>query len=79
MVLILATALGLAWETTMALLFLGARDYRISAQELEAKRQEFSRLNHETSRSVLELYQSRKSAAAAYSDQHRLPQLHTAG
>jgi uncharacterized protein (DUF2336 family) len=79
MVLILATALGFAWETTMALLFLGAIDYRISAQELEAKREEFTRLNHETSRSVLELYQSRKSAAAAESDQRRLPQLHAAG
>jgi uncharacterized protein (DUF2336 family) len=79
MVLILATALGFAWETTMALLFLGATDHRISAQELEAKKAEFARLNHETSRSVLELYQSRKSAAAADSDQRRLPQLHTAG
>ena len=79
MVLILAMALGFAWETTMALLFLGATDYRISAQELEAKREDFVRLNRETSRSVLELYQSRKSAAAADSEQRRLPQLHTAG
>jgi uncharacterized protein (DUF2336 family) len=79
MVLVLATALGFSWETTMALLFLGAMDYRISAQELEAKRTEFARLNHEASRGVLELYQSRRSAAAADSDQRRLPQRHTVG
>jgi uncharacterized protein (DUF2336 family) len=76
MVLILATALGFAWETTMALLFLGAKDHRISAQELEGRREEFARLNRETSRSVLELYQSRKSAAAVETDKRRLPQLH---
>ena len=52
---------------------------RISAQELEGRREEFARLNHETSRSVLDLYQSRKSAAAVETDKRRLPQLHGAG
>jgi uncharacterized protein (DUF2336 family) len=79
MTLILAKALGFGWETAMSLLFLGAKDHRISAHDLDGKREEFSRLNHETSRRVLKLYQSRKSAAGADSDQRRLPQLHGAG
>jgi uncharacterized protein (DUF2336 family) len=79
MVLILARALGFAWETTMSLLFLGAKDHRIAARELDDKKDEFASLNHETSRSVLKLYQSRKSEAAAALDQRRLPQLHGAG
>jgi uncharacterized protein (DUF2336 family) len=79
MVLILAKAVGFAWETAMSLLFLGAKDHRISARELDCMREEFARLNRETSRNVLRLYQSRKSAAGADSDQRRLPQLHSAG
>lgn len=77
--LILAKALGLSWETAMSLLFLGAKDHRISAHNLDGKREEFARLNHETSRNVLKLYKSRKSAAGADLDQLRLPQLHAAG
>ena len=75
--LILAKALAFSWETTMALLFLGAPDHRIMAHELEGMRLEFAGLNVATSRSVLKTYQSRKQAAAADSDHHRLPQLHT--
>jgi uncharacterized protein (DUF2336 family) len=75
--LILAKALGFSWETAMALLFLGATDYRIMAHDLEAMKQEFAGLNVETSRSVLKTYQSRKQAAAAETDDRRLPQLHT--
>ena len=48
----------------MALLFLGAKDHRISAGDLDDMREEYARLNIETSRSVLRLYQSRKNAAA---------------
>jgi uncharacterized protein (DUF2336 family) len=79
MILILANALGFAWETAMSLLFLGAKDHRISAHGLDANREEFARLNREASQSVLKLYQSRKSAASAESDLHRLPQLHAVG
>jgi len=79
MILVLAKALGFAWETTMSLLFLGAKDHRISAHDLDGKKDEFARLNHETSRSVLKLYQSRKCAAGTDSDSRRLPQLHAAG
>ena len=77
--LILAKALDFAWETAMALLFLGAKDHRISAGDLDDMRDEYARLNIETSRSVLRLYQSRKNAAAVDSDQRRLPQLHALG
>src|ERR1700704_3263490 len=64
MTLILAKALGFSWETTMSLLFLGAKDHHISAIDLDALREEFASLNTETSRSVLRFYQSRKNAAA---------------
>ena len=59
--LILAKALDFSWATTMALLFLGAKDHRITAKELYDLEREFGRLNIETSRSVLEFYQSRKN------------------
>jgi DNA phosphorothioation-dependent restriction protein DptG len=45
----------------MALLFLGAKDHRITARELHDLEREYARLNIETSRSVLEFYQSRKN------------------
>ena len=79
MILILAKALDFAWETAMSLLFLGAKDHRIPARELDDMRDEFARLNTETSRSVLRFYQSRRNASAVESDQRRLPQLHTLG
>ncbi len=61
MLLIFAKALGFSWATTMALLFLGAKDHRITAAELKELESEFERLNIETSWSVLEFYQSRKN------------------
>jgi uncharacterized protein (DUF2336 family) len=61
MLLILAKALDFSWATSMALLFLGAKDHRITAKELKDLENEFGRLNVETSRSVLEFYQSRKN------------------
>jgi uncharacterized protein (DUF2336 family) len=62
MLLILAKALKFSWQTTMALLFLGAKDHRITARELQDLERDFSRLNVETSKSVLEFYRSRKNA-----------------
>jgi hypothetical protein len=64
MLLVLAKALDFSWETTMSLLFLGAKDHRITGQDLDDMEREYGRLNVETSRSVLQFYQSRKSAAA---------------
>ena len=77
MIMILAKALNFEWETTMSLLFLAAKDHRISALELDHMREEFARLNTETSRTVLSFYKSRKNASAADSEQRHLPQLHT--
>jgi len=76
MALILTRALGFSWETALSLLFLGAPDHRIQAHNLEDMKREFDELNFETSRSVLQTYQSRKQAFAADSDDRRLPQLH---
>jgi hypothetical protein len=61
--LIMAKALDFSWATTMALLFLGAKDHRITASDLNDFESEYGRLNVKTSRSVLEFYQSRKNAA----------------
>jgi uncharacterized protein (DUF2336 family) len=65
MLLILAKALNFSWATTMSLLFLGAKDHRITAKELSDLEKEFGRINVKTSRSVLEVYQSRKNAGDA--------------
>jgi uncharacterized protein (DUF2336 family) len=77
--LILAKALDFAWETAMALLFLGAKSHRISARDLDDMKGDFTHLNTETSRSVLKFYQSRKNAAAIENDSRRLPPLHAVG
>jgi hypothetical protein len=73
MALILAKALDFSWSTTMALLFLGAKDHRITAKDLRDMEAEFGRLNVETSRSVLKHYQSRKNAGATEADPKREP------
>jgi len=75
MLLILAKALDFSWATTMSLLFLGAKDHRITAHELNDLEKEFGCLNSETSRSVLEFYQSRKNAGDFDSDVKRKPAL----
>jgi len=62
MILVLTKALDFSWATTMALLFLGAKDHRITAKDLAEMESEFSSLNVETSRSVLKFYQTRKNA-----------------
>ena len=67
MLLVLAKALDFSWQTTMSLLFLGAKDHRITAQDLNDLEREFARLNLETSRSVLKFYRARKNAAGTES------------
>lgn len=74
MLLIMAKALDFSWATTMSLLFLGAKDHRITAKDLKDLESEFSGLNVETSRSVLEFYQSRKNAVDAESGPQRQPE-----
>jgi len=75
MLLILAKALDFSWATTMSLLFLGAKDHRITAQELNDLERDFGRLNIETSRSVLKVYQSRKHDGDADTGTKRQPAL----
>jgi uncharacterized protein (DUF2336 family) len=75
MLLVLAKALDFSWATTMSLLFLGAKDHRITAQDLNDLEAEFGRLNVKTSQSVLEFYQSRKNAGSVDSDVRRQPAL----
>jgi hypothetical protein len=61
MLLVLAKALNFSWDTTMSLLFLGAKDHRISARDLADLKEEYEGLNAETSRSILKFYESRVS------------------
>lgn len=63
--LLLAKALDFSWETAMALLFLGAKDHRISAGHLDRQSEEFARLDRETCQSVLQLYRARRHAVEA--------------
>ncbi|TMK47400.1 MAG: DUF2336 domain-containing protein [Alphaproteobacteria bacterium] len=76
-ILILAKALDLSWTTTMSLLFLGAANFRITAGDLETMKSDFARLNVETSKKVLKVFQSRKEEAAHNSGLRHLPQLHS--
>jgi Uncharacterised protein conserved in bacteria (DUF2336) len=77
MLLMLAKALGFGWDTTMALLFLGAREHRITAGELRDLERDYARLNAQTSRSVLEFYQSRKKPGVAFGGGQRETDLQT--
>lgn len=58
--LVLTNSLGYSWETTMALLFLGAKDHKIPAQHLERLRRDYSQLSTKTAKRVLKTYQMRK-------------------
>jgi uncharacterized protein (DUF2336 family) len=73
MLLVLTKALDFSWATTMSLLFLGAKDHRITAHELKETETEYGRLNAETSRSVLKFYQTRKNAGDPMADFDRAP------
>jgi uncharacterized protein (DUF2336 family) len=75
MLLILTKALDFSWATTMSMLFLGAKDHRITAKDLKDLEGEFGRLNVETSRSVLKFYQSRKNDGGADLNAERQPML----
>lgn len=74
MILVLSKALEFSWETAMALLFLGAENHRISANELDDLKAEFKRADVRMSRGILEVYQSHWRAAEP--ERQRPPQLH---
>lgn len=75
MTLILSKACRFEWETALALLFLGAREHRITSRQLEEMKQEFARLDAKTPWQVLSFYQTRMDASAALTEGRRLPQL----
>jgi uncharacterized protein (DUF2336 family) len=75
LLLIVAKALGFSWRTTMALLFIGAKDHRITVADLRSLEGAFAALNVETSRSVLEFYQARKNSGSAAAGPSRQPEL----
>jgi uncharacterized protein (DUF2336 family) len=75
MLLILARALKFSWQTTLALLFLGAKDHRITARDLSTFERDFARLNVETSQSVVDFYRSRRHVEPREPDLRREAQL----
>src|SRR6516165_1117093 len=76
MLLILARAVKFSWQTTLALLFLGAKDHRITARDLSAFERDFARLNVETSQSVLNFYRTRKHVELRARPSPRSPACH---
>jgi hypothetical protein len=66
--LMVARSLGFSWATTMALLFLGAKDHRITGVELRQLESDFGDLDVKECRSVVEFYQSRKNASGGNAD-----------
>ena len=74
MVLVLSKALEFSWDTAMSLLFLGAENHRISANELDELKAEFKRADVRMSRGILEVYQSHWRAAE--SERTRSARLH---
>jgi uncharacterized protein (DUF2336 family) len=62
-ILIVAKALDFSWTTAMALLFLGAPNYRITAGDLDRMKIDFIRLKYETCLRVLDVYRTRKGTA----------------
>lgn len=77
MTLILAKARDFKWETTMSLLFLGAKDHRIRERDLNNLKEEFGRLGSRTSQDVLDFYKARRQALSVELDADRLPRLRT--
>ncbi|MFO1111093.1 MAG: DUF2336 domain-containing protein [Bradyrhizobium sp.] len=64
LLLLLAKAADFSWDTTMALLFLGAPDFRITSGELERLKDRFERLQVSSSREVLARYRVRRIGAS---------------
>lgn len=69
--LTIARALRFSWDTTMSLLFLGARDHRIPSAELKDLKDEYGRLNIEKSRVALKSYQARNTAGDASAEKRQ--------
>jgi hypothetical protein len=68
--LILAKANDFSWDTTMALLFLGASDFKISSHELDELKDHFGRLHVSSSRDMLSHYRNRRAATTSVVARH---------
>jgi uncharacterized protein (DUF2336 family) len=65
LLLILAKAHQFSWDTTAALLFLGAPHFTISDHELDQMRNQFTSLHASSSREVLAHYRDRKTGISS--------------
>ena len=63
--LILAKANDFSWETTMALLFLGAPEFKVSSCDLDELKDHFARLHVSSSRDMLTHYRNRRAATTS--------------
>ena len=61
--LVLARAINLSWETTMALLMMRSADRSAAMASLERTRASFFKLQAETARSAIQFYRLRARAA----------------
>jgi len=75
--LTISRALRFSWDTTMSLLFLGAKDHRIPSTELKDLKDEYGRLNIEKSRGALKSYQARNNPGDASAGEKRQSALAT--
>ena len=73
--LFLPKSLDFSWETTMAILFLVAPNYKIRASEVDALKDAYLRLDVATAQEVLENQRTRKNSAKT--KRRSLPQLHS--
>jgi len=76
MLLILAKALNFSWRTTMALLFLGAKDHCITQSELKQLEARFGRHTVKACRSVLEHYHAKTAERQSPSGASGAERLH---
>jgi hypothetical protein len=70
LLLIVAKASDFSWDTAMALLFLGAPDFRISSHDLEDLKAQFERLHVSSSQDVLSHYRTRRAATNTATIRH---------
>jgi uncharacterized protein (DUF2336 family) len=64
-VLVLAKAIGMAWETTKAILLLQAGTKGSSTEELDQCRATYARLQRDTAKKAIQFYRLRERAAAS--------------
>ncbi len=76
MLLVVTKALDFCWNTTMSLLFLGAKDHCITSGELKQLEARFSRHTVKACRTVLEHYHAKSAERQSASSANRSERLH---